>query len=212
MREIIAWIAAVAEDDAEPGAEEVSHSIADELTTSPSKRGPLSDRVIESLPAHQFPPANEILPEEFIAEESPSEQEAPFEDPQGGTPSLRAYRRRTVAMLRRYLRYSLETGRLPSILGREFFRTTVTSYSVTTFEDRVVFAHDVEMCLRRLDHASQQIIARVILQEHSYESAARLLHCCRKTIQRNLWEAIDRLSEIFLELELLARFPSKEDR
>ena len=33
----------------------------------------------------------------------------------------RIYRARTVAMLRRYMRYSIETGRLPSILGREFF-------------------------------------------------------------------------------------------
>src|SRR5689334_1903147 len=34
----------------------------------------------------------------------------------------RIYRGRTVAMLRRYMRYSIETGRLPSLLGREFFR------------------------------------------------------------------------------------------
>ena len=43
----------------------------------------------------------------------------------------------TVTMLRRYMRYSIETGRLPSLLGREFFRTQVTSYTVVTFEDRV---------------------------------------------------------------------------
>jgi|SRR5579864_8055340 len=208
MSEIIAWIAAVAEDDAESGAEEVSNPITDEQTENSSADSSLSDGAIERLPAHQFPPANEFLPEEFSVEESALEKE----EAHGGSPTVRAYRRRTIAMLRRYLRYSLETGRLPSVLGSEFFRTTVTSYSVTTFEDRVVFAHDVEMCLRRLDHGSQQIIARVILQEHSYEAAARLLHCCRKTIQRNLWEAVDRLSEIFLELGLLARFPSKEDR
>ena len=38
----------------------------------------------------------------------------------------RIYRGRTVAMLRRYMRYSIETGRLPSLLGREFFRAKVT--------------------------------------------------------------------------------------
>jgi len=51
----------------------------------------------------------------------------------------RTYRGRTVAMLRRYMRYSIETGRLPSLLGREFFRAKVTSYTVVTFEDRVIF-------------------------------------------------------------------------
>jgi hypothetical protein len=78
----------------------------------------------------------------------------------------RIYRGRTVAMLRRYMRYSMETGRLPSVLGREFFRSKVTSYTVVTFEDRVIFVHDMETCLEKLDEFSKQIIARHILQEH----------------------------------------------
>ena len=118
-------------------------------------------------------------------------------------PDIWLYRDRTVALLRRYLRYSLETGRLPSILGCEFFRTTVTSYSVVTFEDRVVFAHDVEAALQRLDDFSRQVIARVVLQEHSHEAAAKLLHCSRKTIQRKLPAGLDQLSEIFLTIGLL---------
>ena len=69
-------------------------------------------------------------------------------------------------MLRRYMRYSIETGRLPSLLGREFFRAKVTSYTVVTFEDRVIFVHDMEKCLDRLDEFSRQLIARHILQEH----------------------------------------------
>jgi hypothetical protein len=48
----------------------------------------------------------------------------------------RIYRARVVTMLRRYLQYSIETGRLPSLLGREFFRAKVTSYTVVTFEDQ----------------------------------------------------------------------------
>src|SRR5271165_7382199 len=53
----------------------------------------------------------------------------------GDTPELWLYRDRTAAMLRRYGRLSVEVGRLPSLLGREFFRTGVTSYRVGTFED-----------------------------------------------------------------------------
>jgi len=41
--------------------------------------------------------------------------------------SLSAYRGRTMALLRRYFRMSLDIGRLPSVLGREFFRARVTS-------------------------------------------------------------------------------------
>ena len=62
----------------------------------------------------------------------------------------RIYRARTVTMLRRYMRYSIETGRLPSLLGREFFRAKVTSYTVVTFEDRVIFVHDMERCLEKV--------------------------------------------------------------
>ena len=125
---------------------------------------------------------------------------------------IRIYRDRTVALLRRYLRYSLETGRLPSILGREIFRATVTSYSATTFEDRVLFAHDVENCLQRLDRFSQQVLARIVLQEHGHEEAARLLHCSRSTLERELLAAIDALTLIFLEVGILELSLSQTSR
>jgi hypothetical protein len=54
------------------------------------------------------------------------------------------YRRRTIALLRRYARASVEVGRLPSLLGREFFRTRVTSYTMRNFEDVVIFVTDME--------------------------------------------------------------------
>src|SRR5450755_2465766 len=61
----------------------------------------------------------------------------------GRDPDLWLYRERTLGMLRRYQRLSVEVGRLPSLLGREFFRTRVTSYHAGTFEDAVIFVHDV---------------------------------------------------------------------
>jgi hypothetical protein len=120
------------------------------------------------------------------------------------------YRKRTVALLRRYLRFSLETGRLPSFVGREFFRTKVTCYTTTTFEDRVIFVHDVEKSLERLEYWDQQLIARIIFQEHSQEQAARSLHWGLRTIERRLPEVLDLLSEDFLRVGLLAEGPSKE--
>src|SRR3984885_4278345 len=70
--------------------------------------------------------------------------------------SLPHYRRYTEAILRRYLRMSLEAGRAPSLLGREMFRGQVTSYRVHSFEDVVIFVHDVETCLKKLDEGQQQ--------------------------------------------------------
>lgn len=117
----------------------------------------------------------------------------------------RIYRGRTVAMLRKYMRYSIETGRLPSLLGREFFRAKVTSYIVVTFEDRVIFVHDMERCLEKLDEFSRELIARRILQEHDSWATARLLHCGEKTVRRLTPLALDLLSEILLEVGLLDR-------
>src|SRR5258708_12188035 len=60
------------------------------------------------------------------------------------------YRRRTVALLRRYARASVEVGRLPSLLGREFFRSRVTSYTMRTFEDLVIFLSHLEPPITKL--------------------------------------------------------------
>ena len=124
----------------------------------------------------------------------------------GANPDLWLYRDRTVALLKRYMRLSVEVGRLPSLLGREFFRTRVTSYHVATFEDTVIFVHDVERMLGRLDPLSQKLIAKIVLQEYTQDEAARLLGCWRRTVGRRFPEALDRLSEMFLEGGLLRPF------
>ncbi len=120
----------------------------------------------------------------------------------------RIYRGRTIAMLRRYLRYAMECGRLPSILGSEFFRSRVTSYTVVTFEDGAIFVHDMETCLGKLDEFSRQLIGRHILQEHDRWATAKLLHCNEKTIRRYTPVVLDMLSEILLDVGLLERVVS----
>ena len=122
----------------------------------------------------------------------------------------RIYRRRTVTMLRRYMRYAIETGRLPSLVGREFFRGKVTKYSVVTFEDRVIFVHDMEMCLEQLDDFSREIIGRHILQEHDQAATARLLDCTDRTVRNRVPLALDLLSEILLEVGLLEPIETSE--
>ena len=121
----------------------------------------------------------------------------------GRNPDLWLYRGRTAALLRRFFQMSVEVGRLPSILGKEFFRSKVTSYNMSSFEDAVIFVHDVEKSLAKLDEMSQRLLARVVLQGFSQEEAGRLLGYCRKTVERKVPEALDRLSEIFLAAGIL---------
>lgn len=119
------------------------------------------------------------------------------------------YRDRTVALLKRYARASVEVGRLPSLLGREFFRSRITSYSMMTFEDIVIFVHDVESALARLDWFHQRLIAMSVLEEFSFREVARLLPCPLRTVEREVPEALDALSRMFLDGGLLKElYPS----
>ena len=131
----------------------------------------------------------------------------PNEEFTGHNPDLWLYRDRTIGMLRRYMRLSIEVGRLPSLLGREFFRTRVTSYTVSTFEDAVIFVHDVERILDRLDGFDKKLIGRIVLQDYSQDETARLLNCGRRTVVRRFPEAVDRISDSFLEGGLLTPLP-----
>jgi hypothetical protein len=165
----------------------------------------------DQLPAHSFPARAEETTEEETLQGSPeliAEGEAQQAVDEDRERERRTYRGRTVAMLRRYMRYSIETGRMPSLLGREFFRAKVTSYTVVTFEDRVIFVHDMEKCLDRLDEFSRQVIARHILQEHDRWATAKLLHCNEKTVRRYTPLILDFLSEILIEVGLMERLMS----
>jgi hypothetical protein len=160
-----------------------------------ASRGCPTDNVgLHKLSVHSFPqcgrPAGTI-------------RERGWED----DPDIWLYRKKTVALLQRYMRWSLEAGRVPSLLGRELFRSRITGLSSTTFEARVIFLHDVERCLNRLEMFDQQLVGRVCLQEYDHEAAARILHCTRRTVERRLPELLDELSGMFLQAELLVQLP-----
>jgi len=131
--------------------------------------------------------------------------------PQCDGANLAVYRGRTMGLLRRYFRMSLDIGRVPSLLGREFFRARVTSYRVRSFEDIVILVHDVERCLERLDDFSRGLVARIALQEYTWDETAELIGCSRRTIARRFPRTLDLLSEIFLEVGLLQPLPSRAD-
>ena len=199
MSEFVEWIAAAEGDgrDAARNIVPVGHPVTPkkdkQAVSQPSARG----SEWSELPEHNLPARPGIA---WGAE-------------RGGLPEhdwdrdIWLYRKKTTALLRRYMRWSLEAGRVPSVLGRELFRARITAYTATTFEGRVIFLHDVERCLDRLQDFDRQIIARVCLQEYDHEAAARLLQCTRRTLLRRLPELIDELSEAFLKAELLDRLP-----
>jgi len=138
------------------------------------------------------------------APEAPWEPPPMEEEEQVETP-LCLYRAHTVSVLKKYLRLSIQTGRLPSLLGNLHFRARNSSYPLQTFEDAVIFVLDVERSLQELDRFSREVIGRVILQEHTAEHAARKMACGNRSIERRLQEALDRLTEHMLERGILSR-------
>jgi hypothetical protein len=118
------------------------------------------------------------------------------------------YRRRTVALLRRYARASVEVGRLPSLLGREFFRSRVTSYTMRNFEDVVIFVADMERAIEKLSPFEKKLLAMNILEEYTVPEVARLLSCNQRMAERFLQDALDQLSRILLVGGLMEKLPS----
>jgi DNA-directed RNA polymerase specialized sigma24 family protein len=154
-------------------------------------------------------PPSEVFPENALGLEDGQEIEQCAEEFSNSGPDLWLYRDRTAALLWRYTRLAVELGRLPSLLGREFFRARVSRYDAQTFEDSVILVHDVESCLQSLEPVDKIVIAMLALEQYTQEEAAQCLHCTQRTIVRHYGEALDRLSEIFLKREILALLPGE---
>ncbi len=116
---------------------------------------------------------------------------------------LSFYRDHTLLLLRRYFRLSLQLGRMPSLVGREIFRARVSHYRAHTFEDAVIFVHDVERCLEQLQGFSRRLIALMVFEEYNGEEAARLLHRPVRTIEHDFGLSLEKLTESFLACGIL---------
>jgi DNA-directed RNA polymerase specialized sigma24 family protein len=67
----------------------------------------------------------------------------------------------------------------------------------------VIFVFDIEKCVKRLDRFSQDLVAKIVLQEYSQGEAADLMGQSIRSIGRKYVEAIDTLTAILLEYKLL---------
>ncbi len=121
-------------------------------------------------------------------------------DVASGTPFYRKY---TEQFLRRYMRTSMEMGRSPSVLGNLVFRGKASHSGVRNFEDAIIFVHDVESCLRKMDEEGRRLIARIALQEYTQAETAEMLGVSVRTVMRRYAETLDKLTEILLEVDLL---------
>ena len=116
---------------------------------------------------------------------------------------LAFYRKYTESLLRRYLRLSMQAGRVPSLMSREIFRGHVTHYRVHGLEDVVIFCHDMEQRLARLNYTEQQLIKRLVLQQYTRGEAAGMLGMSLSNLLQRYGQAVDRLTGMLLEAGLL---------
>lgn len=135
--------------------------------------------------------------------DSASEPARPDEELEA-RPEMVCFRGQTVALVRHFFELSSQVGRLPSLLGREFFRARVSHHAIPSFEDQAVFVHDVELCLSKLNAEHQEIMMLVGLYNLSHDEVAEMLHVSRGSIHLWFAEAMDALSEIFLAAGLLS--------
>ena len=157
-----------------------------------------------------------MLPRVWAVAEKVAETEAPgvpqlvAETLAGSRPKVEVafYRKYTQAMLRKYLRMSMEAGRVPSLLGRELFRGHVSSYRLNSFEDVVVFCMDVERCLARLNPEEKELIRRVALQEYTQSEAAAVMGTTLRSVSRAYGATLDKLTRMFLAGHLLEKLKS----
>lgn len=113
------------------------------------------------------------------------------------------YRKHTLALLRRYLRISMELGRAPCVLGKILFRGRVSSYRLRTFEDGIIFILDVEKFLKQLDPVSQAVVTHLVLEDYSNIEVAAMTGESLRSVGRIYGEAMNRLTALFLQFGLL---------
>jgi AraC-like DNA-binding protein len=120
-------------------------------------------------------------------------------------PEMVCYRGQTMAIVRHFFEMSCQLGRLPSILGREFFRAKVSHHSIPSFEDQALFSHDVRQSLARLERQEMEVLTLIGLYDLTLEEAARMLGCSPSYLSQRFAEAVAHLTQIFLDNRVLRR-------
>lgn len=131
----------------------------------------------------------------------PPEQAVAF-DPE---PETVCYRGQALAIVRHFFEMSCQLGRLPSILGREFFRAKVSHHAIPSFEDQALFAHDIRQSLTKLDEDEMRVLTLIGLYDLNLDEAAEMLHWSTGYISQRFAGALAHLTQIFLDNGVLRR-------
>jgi len=115
-------------------------------------------------------------------------------------------RARTIGLLHRFFRAALLVGRMPSVLGREVFRSRASHVPPRALEDSVVFVCDVERSLARLAPLERRLLAFCVFEDRSEWEAARRFHLSQSDVSRRLGRTLDALHETFCGWGLLPVF------
>jgi DNA-directed RNA polymerase specialized sigma24 family protein len=83
------------------------------------------------------------------------------------------------------------------------FRGNVTSCRVEGFDDVVIFVHDVDRCLEKLEEEQRSLISRISLQQFTVGETATLMGLKPRTVVRRYGQAVDSLTRIFLGVQML---------
>ena len=113
------------------------------------------------------------------------------------------YRMYTERLLGRYMRTSMQMGRSGSVLGNLVVRGKASHTGVRSFEDAIIFVHDMDNCLKKLDRGSRELLSRIALQEFTQQEVAEMLGVSARSVVRRYLEALDRLTVILLQVQLL---------
>ena len=72
-----------------------------------------------------------------------------------------------------------------------------------TFEDAAIFAADMDRSLERLSALDRTLITASVIEGYTIAEVAELMHYSERTIERQLFAAIDELTCILLRYGLL---------
>jgi Sigma-70, region 4 len=135
----------------------------------------------------------------------------PVESPWSPPPDVKErgnfafYRKYTEAMLRRCMKLSMGGGRVASLLGRELFQSNVSHCTVEAFDNSVIFVADIEACIGKLSPGQQYLVRRIGLQEYTLDETAAMGGLPLRTVIRRYNRALDDLTRMFLERNMLER-------
>ena len=130
-------------------------------------------------------------------------QKVEMEEWESERTDLQFFRAQTMGIVQHFFEIASQIGRLPSILGREFFRAKISHHAIPSFEEQAVFVCDVARALEKLNETDGEVVALVGLFHFSLDDVAAMLGRSRTGVYTRYSDSIDQLSEIFLETGLL---------